>query len=412
MSSRSISESTAASSLRRWAAVRLAAKASIPAWRTTTQGVDQLLALGGDRDAAHAPVVGVLDPGGEPLLDQGVDRPAHRGHGDAEAPRPGRSTCRGSAASPSPPSSSSALHWVIERPRLLDHPQLVAAVVEEEVAQQRAEPRRRVLRLGADLGSRPRSTIAAMSLACMRIIVAHAQLFLKGNSCSCDAHHAAATCMPRFPAGAGASVGPVMSVDHAQLDRDHLWHPFTQQQGWVEEEPLMIERGRGLAPDRRRRAPLPRRRLLALVQRPRPSPPGDRRRGRATSSSRVAHSTMLGLSHPGAAELAGRLVEIAPPGLSPRLLLGLRLDRDRDRAEDGLPVPAAARRPARAAAPPSSTCATPTTATRSARSRSAASTSSTPTYRPLLFDDPRRRARRRRRPGADPRLRTRRRSPR
>ena len=32
--------------------------------------------------------------------------------------------------------------------------------------------------------------------------------------------------------------------------------------------------------------------------------------------SRVAHSTMLGLSHGGAAELAGRLVEIAPPGLT------------------------------------------------------------------------------------------------
>ncbi len=31
---------------------------------------------------------------------------------------------------------------------------------------------------------------------------------------------------------------------------------------------------------------------------------------------RVAHSTMLGLSHPGAAELAARLVELAPPGLS------------------------------------------------------------------------------------------------
>ncbi len=31
---------------------------------------------------------------------------------------------------------------------------------------------------------------------------------------------------------------------------------------------------------------------------------------------RVAHSTMLGLSHPAAAELAARLVELAPPGLS------------------------------------------------------------------------------------------------
>ena len=36
-----------------------------------------------------------------------------------------------------------------------------------------------------------------------------------------------------------------MSVDPAQLDRDHLWHPFTQQSGWVEEEPLMIERAEG-----------------------------------------------------------------------------------------------------------------------------------------------------------------------
>ena len=31
---------------------------------------------------------------------------------------------------------------------------------------------------------------------------------------------------------------------------------------------------------------------------------------------KVAHSTMLGLSHPGAAELAARLVDLAPPGLS------------------------------------------------------------------------------------------------
>ena len=31
---------------------------------------------------------------------------------------------------------------------------------------------------------------------------------------------------------------------------------------------------------------------------------------------RVAHSTMLGLTHAGAAELAARLVELAPPGLS------------------------------------------------------------------------------------------------
>src|SRR5690349_15118620 len=36
----------------------------------------------------------------------------------------------------------------------------------------------------------------------------------------------------------------------------------------------------------------------------------------ATQLEKVAHTTMLGLSHPGSAELAGRLVELAPPGLS------------------------------------------------------------------------------------------------
>ena len=63
---------------------------------------------------------------------------------------------------------------------------------------------------------------------------------------------------------------------------------------------------------------------------------------------RVAHSTMLGLTHPGGAELAARLVDIAPPGLEPRLLLRLGLVRGRGRAQDGVPVLAPARRPARA----------------------------------------------------------------
>src|SRR5690349_25121030 len=36
----------------------------------------------------------------------------------------------------------------------------------------------------------------------------------------------------------------------------------------------------------------------------------------AAQLEKVAHTTMLGLSHPGSAELACRLVELAPPGLS------------------------------------------------------------------------------------------------
>ena len=75
---------------------------------------------------------------------------------------------------------------------------------------------------------------------------------------------------------------------------------------------------------------------------------GSTRRSR-DQLDRVAHSTMLGLTHPGAAELAARLAEHRPARPEPRLLLRLGLDRDRGGAEDGLPVLAAARRPARAA---------------------------------------------------------------
>lgn len=106
-----------------------------------------------------------------------------------------------------------------------------------------------------------------------------------------------------------------MPVDHAQLDRDHLWHPFTQQRGWVEEEPLMIERAEGaqLIDGEGRRYIDGVSSLWCNVH-------GHRHAGIDAAVSeqlqRVAHSTMLGLSHPGAAELAGRLVELAPPGLS------------------------------------------------------------------------------------------------
>jgi adenosylmethionine---8-amino-7-oxononanoate aminotransferase len=104
-------------------------------------------------------------------------------------------------------------------------------------------------------------------------------------------------------------------VDLVSADRDHLWHPFTQQRGWEREEPLIVERAEGTdlidAQGRRyidgvsslwcnvhgHRHP----HIDAAVR---------------AQLDRVAHSTMLGLSHPAAIELAARLVEIAPPGLS------------------------------------------------------------------------------------------------
>jgi adenosylmethionine---8-amino-7-oxononanoate aminotransferase len=106
-----------------------------------------------------------------------------------------------------------------------------------------------------------------------------------------------------------------MSVDHAQLDRDHLWHPFTQQKAWVEEEPLMIERAEGVhLIDSEGRS------YIDGVSSLWCNVHGHRHPGIDAALreqlERVAHSTMLGLSHPAAAELAARLVEIAPPGLS------------------------------------------------------------------------------------------------
>jgi adenosylmethionine-8-amino-7-oxononanoate aminotransferase len=106
-----------------------------------------------------------------------------------------------------------------------------------------------------------------------------------------------------------------MSVEHAQLDRDHLWHPFTQQQGWVEEEPLMIERAEGaqlIDSDGRR--------YIDGVSSLWCNVHGHRHPGIDAAVreqlGRVAHSTMLGLSHPAGAELAAKLIELAPPGLS------------------------------------------------------------------------------------------------
>ncbi|MGH2923801.1 MAG: adenosylmethionine--8-amino-7-oxononanoate transaminase [Solirubrobacterales bacterium] len=101
----------------------------------------------------------------------------------------------------------------------------------------------------------------------------------------------------------------------AELDHSHVWHPFTQQRDWVEEPPLMVTGAEGcelIDADGNRyldgvsslwcnvhghRHPL----IDAAVR---------------DQLDRVAHSTMLGLSHPGAAELAARLVELAPAGLT------------------------------------------------------------------------------------------------
>lgn len=101
----------------------------------------------------------------------------------------------------------------------------------------------------------------------------------------------------------------------ADLDRRYLWHPFTQMRDWLSGEPLVIASAEGNhlidAQGRRyldgvsslwcnvhgHRHPI----LDAAVR---------------AQLDRVAHTTMLGLTHPGAAELAARLVPLAPQGLT------------------------------------------------------------------------------------------------
>ena len=106
-----------------------------------------------------------------------------------------------------------------------------------------------------------------------------------------------------------------MSGDIAQRDQRNLWHPFTQMSDWLDGRPLVIERGEGnyLVDSEGGRYfdgvsslwvnlhghdhPLMRQRLNEQLE-------------------RIAHSTLLGLAAVPPTELAEKLVELAPPGLT------------------------------------------------------------------------------------------------
>jgi adenosylmethionine-8-amino-7-oxononanoate aminotransferase len=106
-----------------------------------------------------------------------------------------------------------------------------------------------------------------------------------------------------------------MSERIAELDQRFLWHPFTQQQGWEDEHPLTIESAEGtdlIDTDGRRYIDGVSSLWCNVHGHRHPSIDEAVR----AQLDRVAHSTMLGLTHAPAAELAQRLVEIAPPGLS------------------------------------------------------------------------------------------------
>jgi adenosylmethionine---8-amino-7-oxononanoate aminotransferase len=104
-------------------------------------------------------------------------------------------------------------------------------------------------------------------------------------------------------------------VDLAAADRSYLWHPFTQQRGWAREEPLIVDRAEGtdlIDVDGKRYIDGVSSLWCNVHGHAHP------RIDAAVSNQlgKVAHSTMLGLSHRPAIELARRLVELAPPGLT------------------------------------------------------------------------------------------------
>src|SRR3954471_11340878 len=98
-------------------------------------------------------------------------------------------------------------------------------------------------------------------------------------------------------------------------DRDHLWHPFTPLADWAAAEPLIVERAEGVY-----LFDVQGRRYLDGVSSLWCNVHGHRHPALdgavREQLEKVAHSTLLGVSHPTAIELARRLVECTPEGLT------------------------------------------------------------------------------------------------
>jgi adenosylmethionine---8-amino-7-oxononanoate aminotransferase len=120
---------------------------------------------------------------------------------------------------------------------------------------------------------------------------------------------------PGVPTAAPSSVADMTGRELQDLDRRVLWHPFTQQQGWLDEDfPVIDCADDTTLYDTEGNAYIDGVSSLWCTVHGHRHPAIDM--AIKDQIDRVAHSTLLGLSHAPAIRLAQRLVELAPDGLS------------------------------------------------------------------------------------------------
>jgi adenosylmethionine-8-amino-7-oxononanoate aminotransferase len=120
--------------------------------------------------------------------------------------------------------------------------------------------------------------------------------------------------MPKKPA-AGARGRSASARTIEALDKQYVWHPFTQMQDWLKEHLVIIESGKGswlTDTDGKK--------YLDGVSSLWVTVHGHRKKeidqAILKQLGKIAHSTMLGLSNVPAVQLAEKLIAIAPKGLS------------------------------------------------------------------------------------------------
>ncbi len=100
-----------------------------------------------------------------------------------------------------------------------------------------------------------------------------------------------------------------------RMDHTHLWHPFTQMQEWMGEDPCIIVEGEGsylIDVDGKRYLDGVSSLWCNLFGHRRP----ELDQALKAQTDRIAHSTFLGLTHAPGIELAARLAAMAPAGLT------------------------------------------------------------------------------------------------